>query len=311
MNVASKNKVDTFYSRGKLLLSGEYLVLKGAKALALPLKLGQKLEVEMSEETEGINWKSYMYDELWFEIKFDHNLEIIYTNKEDIGERLQKILRISKELNPDFLKTKTSFIVNSYSNFNFGWGIGSSSTLISNVAYWANIDAYVLNERVFGGSGFDIACSKNEHPFLYEWNSNERKIEPITFNPPFKSDLLFVYLGKKQNTQNSIKEFFKTASFAKEDIQQISNISEELIKVKNKKEFMRLLVKHENIISNVLNIKRIQDEKFDDFDGVLKSLGSWGGDFMLAVSDKPKDYIIDYFSTKGLHTFFSYDEIVL
>ena len=35
-----------FYSHGKFLLTGEYLVLKGALALALPLKLGQSMTVE-------------------------------------------------------------------------------------------------------------------------------------------------------------------------------------------------------------------------------------------------------------------------
>ena len=35
-----------FYSNGKLLLTAEYLVLDGAKALALPTKFGQDLEVK-------------------------------------------------------------------------------------------------------------------------------------------------------------------------------------------------------------------------------------------------------------------------
>ena len=33
----------TFYSNGKLLITGEYVVLDGAKALALPTKYGQNL----------------------------------------------------------------------------------------------------------------------------------------------------------------------------------------------------------------------------------------------------------------------------
>ena len=35
-----------FYSNGKLLITGEYLVLDGAKAFALPTKFGQNLIVE-------------------------------------------------------------------------------------------------------------------------------------------------------------------------------------------------------------------------------------------------------------------------
>ena len=47
-----------FYSHGKLLLSAEYAVLNGVKALALPTKLGQSLEVKTIEQPE-IRWKSF------------------------------------------------------------------------------------------------------------------------------------------------------------------------------------------------------------------------------------------------------------
>ncbi|MEQ3661167.1 MAG: GHMP kinase, partial [Flavobacterium sp.] len=40
----------TYYSNGKLLLTGEYVVLDGAKALAVPTKFGQSLSIE-----SGIN----------------------------------------------------------------------------------------------------------------------------------------------------------------------------------------------------------------------------------------------------------------
>ena len=47
----------SYYSHGKLLISSEYAVLDGAKALALPTKLGQRLEVT-NRNTKNINWKS-------------------------------------------------------------------------------------------------------------------------------------------------------------------------------------------------------------------------------------------------------------
>ena len=40
----------TFYSNGKLLLTGEYVVLDGATALAIPTKYGQYLEISASEK---------------------------------------------------------------------------------------------------------------------------------------------------------------------------------------------------------------------------------------------------------------------
>ena len=50
-----------FKSNGKFLLTGEYLVLKGAVALALPLKLGQSMNVETLDSDEGlIYWNAYL-----------------------------------------------------------------------------------------------------------------------------------------------------------------------------------------------------------------------------------------------------------
>ena len=60
----------TFYSNGKLLLTGEYVVLDGALALALPTKFGQNLIVEPIS-SEQILWKSFDQDgSTWFEDEF-------------------------------------------------------------------------------------------------------------------------------------------------------------------------------------------------------------------------------------------------
>ena len=47
-----------FYSNGKLLLTGEYLVLDGANAFAVPTKFGQNLIVEKIVEPQLI-WGSF------------------------------------------------------------------------------------------------------------------------------------------------------------------------------------------------------------------------------------------------------------
>ncbi len=49
--------MQNFYSRGKLLLTGEYVVLDGALALALPTKFGQSLKVQPID-SQNIFWKS-------------------------------------------------------------------------------------------------------------------------------------------------------------------------------------------------------------------------------------------------------------
>ncbi len=46
-----------FYSNGKLLLSGEYAVLDGALAWAIPTTFGQYLRISINTSAE-ISWKS-------------------------------------------------------------------------------------------------------------------------------------------------------------------------------------------------------------------------------------------------------------
>ena len=57
MTKVNTNK-HTFYSNGKLLLTGEYVVLDGANALAVPTKYGQNLVVEIINKPYII-WKSF------------------------------------------------------------------------------------------------------------------------------------------------------------------------------------------------------------------------------------------------------------
>ena len=56
-----------FYSNGKLLLTGEYVVLDGAKALAVPTRFGQNLIVKKGINQQ-INWVSFDADKsIWFQ----------------------------------------------------------------------------------------------------------------------------------------------------------------------------------------------------------------------------------------------------
>ena len=64
-------KSKKFYSHGKLLLSGEYVVLDGALSLAIPTKYGQSLIVEQTEKLI-LNWKSFDENKtVWFQIHFE------------------------------------------------------------------------------------------------------------------------------------------------------------------------------------------------------------------------------------------------
>ena len=48
------NMTTTFNAHGKLLLTGEYFVLDGALALALPCKLGQSMSIQPFESHDSV-----------------------------------------------------------------------------------------------------------------------------------------------------------------------------------------------------------------------------------------------------------------
>ncbi len=151
--------MQTFYSRGKLLITSEYLILKGAKGLAIPCKKGQFLEFKKTN-SKYLKWESYNYkNKIWFEAILDcKNFDCIKSNKNSFAKSLSLILKETRKLNPKFLSNNGGHIKTQL-EFDLNWGLGSSSSLISNLAKLNNVNPYTLLSRTFGGSGYDIACS--------------------------------------------------------------------------------------------------------------------------------------------------------
>ena len=162
----------TFYSNGKLLITGEYVVLDGAKSLALPTKFGQNLYIEEVESNHLIHWTSYDHDgSIWFEetIPFSSIIENkIQEGTKNIKSTLIEILHEAYKLNSNFITQSKGYKVSTELTFPKFWGLGTSSTLINNISQWLSIDAYVLLKNSFGGSGYDLACAQNNSAILYE-----------------------------------------------------------------------------------------------------------------------------------------------
>ena len=91
----SAKKTQNFYGNGKLLISGEYFVLDGAVALALPTTFGQKLMVSHKPSfNPTLTWKSY--DEkgkIWFESEYEFwHFRCLRENPSSKAIRLQELL---------------------------------------------------------------------------------------------------------------------------------------------------------------------------------------------------------------------------
>ena len=306
-----------FYSNGKLLLTGEYLVLDGAKALAIPTKFGQDLLVESIQEPELV-WASFTNTgNCWFEAVFDLpklRLKSASFNSdkegsaEFIAETLLEILQEAKRLNPDFLNDKNGFLVKTKLTFPRNWGLGSSSTLINSIASWAKVDAFQLLWNSFKGSGYDVACAQNNSPIFYQIQNQKPVVKQVDFNPSFKENLFFVFLNQKQDSKEGIATYKEQQKDLSKEINRVSEISEGFLKASSLIDFEKIVVEHEQIISKIIHLKPVKERLFSDYFGEIKSLGAWGGDFVLATgnAETPK-----YFKNRGFETVLPYSEMIL
>ena len=301
----------TFYSNGKLLITGEYLILDGAKGLALPTKMGQNLIVE-STNTKTIHWKSFDVDgSIWFEdiLSFD---EITATNSitpESIKNTLIRILQVANGMNPDLLTNSNGFAITTQLSFPRNWGLGTSSTLINNIAQWFQIDAFKLLHQSFGGSGYDIACAQNNTPITYSIVNGSPKVKQLVFEPEFAKNMYFVYLNQKRNSKSAIAEYHsnKTANLLKH-IEAINALTNNCIQATDLESFTNVVNQHEILLSTILKTETVKAALFPDFEGTIKSLGAWGGDFVLVVS---KENPSSFFIGKGYETVIPYVEMIL
>ena len=303
---------NTFYSNGKLLITGEYLVLHGALALAVPTIPGQELRVETKDGPAELHWKSYYEDECWFEAVFAlPRLEVISNSDNKTTEYLRQLLLNAHELMPGIFQKAQSIYIDTRLGFRPEWGLGSSSSLISNIAEWFGADPYELLHKTQKGSGYDIACARADGPIQYRPEPGKPFIRNVDFKPSFKDKLAFVYSGRKQDSSESVSKFLDSTGFRESDKSRISEISRDITKAKTLHKFSLLLDEHEEIMSGILQKPKIKEERFPDFPGSIKSLGAWGGDFLLASSEIGIDEIKSYFSNEGLDVVFGFDELIL
>ena len=300
----------TFYSNGKLLISGESLIMDGAKGLALPTKMGQNLIVEDTKKN-SIHWKSYDADgSIWFEefLSFQE-IQDNTTTSESVKATLIKILQVANTMNSNVFSNSEGLAVTTQLSFPRNWGLGTSSTLINNIAQWFQIDAFELLHQSFGGSGYDIACAQNNTPITYSIVNAKPKIDQVVFEPEFAKNLYFVYLNQKRNSKSAIAEYHSNKTNQLTDyIATIDTLTQDIIAANNIDVFTQLLHQHETLLSALLKTETVKNALFPEFDGAVKSLGAWGGDFVLVVSkENPKSYFV----AKGYETVIPYQEMIV
>lgn len=299
----------SFYASGKLYLFGEYLVLRGANSLAMPLKYGQRLMISPSTK-EGIFWKSAENRRTWFQARFNNELKLVTTTDADKAKLAGQLFRLIKELKPDFDFTNTELRFDLEFDRNYGWG--TSSTLISLLGQWADVDPYYLLENTIGGSGYDIAAATAESPYTYQIVSDEglkkRLVHPVHLNESVTNHLLFIYSGRKQNSRKGIARF-KEKKVTDNEIETMNTIVTEVIKCDSIEKFEYLISESNKMLSKIVKLPLLKRNAFKSYPYSVKWLGAWGGDFLLATY-RDIDEARRYFIEKNMRIVYPYNEIV-
>ncbi len=303
-----------FYGHGKILLTGEYFVLEGALALALPTTVGQSLKVKHRHSHQPtLKWHALDHKGAsWFEAELDFwHFDALTTNNALVAEDLKKILQQVRRQNPHFLRDEIEITVETKLEFPREWGLGSSSSLLYNIAQWAYVSPFELAMKSFGGSGYDIACAQSMGPIHYQLVDHLPRWQPVAFAPRCQDQLYLVYLGHKRDTRQAIKEFKALSpEDRKAPVEMITSLTREMTVASDLRHFDRVINEHEELVAHALKLPTIKEELFRDYWGSVKSLGAWGGDFALVTSDRSKDETREYFQSKGLSTMIAFKEII-
>ena len=292
-------------ANGKLLISGEYLILKGANGFAILTSYGQSLTFEKSENYPFIHWKSLdENNQVWFSATFDLiNSNLVHSSNKEKAKFIYNVLIGARELTNQ--KDPICGKIITKLDFNKEWGLGSSSTLIWSIASIFGIDPLELHFNTSKGSGYDIVCAGTNSPISYKLEKNKQPTyHNVDWNPIFKDEIQFVYLNKKQNSEAEVNRFMES-TVSEKDIFEINKITESIITCKDLNEFEDSISEHEHIVGKLLQKTPIKQKLFKDYPGAIKSLGAWGGDFILATRKNSS-----YFEQRGYNTVISFNNMI-
>ena len=297
-----------YYAHGKLLISGEYAVLDGALALAIPTKKGQWLRVESVANSQNLLWVSKDENEqVWFEAEFTSELKLISSSSTEIAQRLIGILEFCTIQNAAFSAKVQGKKVTTTLEFNRHWGLGSSSTLIHLIGQWLGMSPYKILAETFGGSGYDLACADAAGPILYRIENGNPIVKQVAFNPVWKQKMHFVYLGKKKVSKGEVAKYSELKINRLALANQVSKLTHNVLEAQSQIEFEKALQEHEKVLSKTLGYPTIKTQYFESIKGSFKSLGAWGGDFVLFIGENRE---VEKIKNLGFETVLSWDEMI-
>lgn len=271
------------------MLAGEYAVMCGVEALALPVRAGQWQHVwEMpAKGVSKLVWQSKDADgSVWFECRVDTDImHVSETTSETYSDTLLRLLFCIKEQKPELFLHK-NIRIETECEFNRSFGLGSSSTLVCNLAKWSGVNAHLLQERAFGGSGYDVAVGNLGRPLVYWLENNESNWSSWQLHPDFTDDWYLAFPGEKQNSRDSLAGVKAQLDKMSNDVALLQQMNACIQAIKSPRSLPMLeamLEMWQALLSQRLDLPRPYETLglSPVKGGLCKYLGAWGGDVLL------------------------------
>jgi hypothetical protein len=207
-------------------------------------------------------------------------------------------------------------------DFPGNWGLGSSSTALALLAKWLSVDARRLYALAQNGSGYDLEVALQNSSILYQlprqieghlfpsMNGTEPIVQRIRYRLPEGGQLWLVDPGGKQISSGEVIRYRNLNQGQRTDcVEEISALSKALAGCSEVPVMMQFLARHDDIMEHLLGQPCLNRVAGSGFPGRLKSLGAWGGDLFLAVSEQP-DEAIHWLKSQEGWIIHSFDQII-
>lgn len=290
---------------GKLMISGEYLVLDGARTWAIPTKYGQSIKANPSPGA-GLKWKSIdHHGKTWFEGLWDGKGTLLDFSDADTAETLHSLLHFAqaKGVNPFAGWNVTTSV-----DFPREWGLGTSSSLVALLSKWLEVDPFELFNSSLTGSGYDVAVAYYNRGCVFRKTDTGNEVVNVDHVPSFANQLYFVYSGQKQSSHREVLRYSHLdANKRISRVPRINELTQSLLTTKDLGEFQSAMREHESILGTILERQPL-NEKWSEIQGALKHLGAWGGDFFLLATEHKSD--LEVLKEKGVEQIIPWREMM-
>lgn len=294
--------MQSYYAPGKILLVGEYAVTKGFEGLAVPVKTGQWMDVwefnsPGNAEDRLIFNALDLHGSTWFSESFD--IEFLKRNSANYADAPSTnastdsedshLLKVLTLVSPNFWKPGKSYRFETRLEFDRNSGLGSSSTFIELVCRYFKLDPFQVQDKVFGGSGYDVAIAAVQKPLIFWRTESDIHFRQWSLNPELTKDWKVVFLGNKVNSRTSTSQVNDMLDDLAKDENYQMQIQKIIEIVRDAKELMAVetgIEMYQMFLSQLLGL--VTPYTFFGVKplprGVCKWLGAWGGDMLLVNS---------------------------